>query len=353
MDLVPVYADNLAQAVAPSSQDQGASVDPAVQRLYGIQVVPVRKDGGKANIRLFGRVQTDDTRVFKIQFGTEGYVKETHQDAVGDRVSRNQRLATVYSPDFLAIAGGYLAANERSPNLPSSPRDGGSAAVQNAASAAARADRLRNLGMSDVQIDEISQTHKLPEDVYVVSPVDGFILSRNISPGARFERHDELYTIADLSRVWIMAEVFGRDAQSVRVGTIARVSLPEQGQTLSATVTQVMPEVDASTRAIKIRLQSDNPAFALRPGMFVNVDLPVSVPPGLTIPADAVIDSGLSRRVFVRTQDSRFAPRMVHTGWHVGDRVQVIDGLHEGEEVVSSGTFLVDSETRLHAPASH
>jgi len=354
MPLEPVYADDLARSVSPAAQpkDSTAVLDPAVQRLYGIQVVPVKMESGKAQTRLFGRIQADDTRIFRLDFGTDGYVKETLDDAVGSRVSKDQRLATVYSPDFLAVAGGYLAANERTPGAPSAAHEVSPGALQNAASASARADRLRNLGMSDAQIEEITRNHKVPEDVYIVSPVDGFILSRNISPGMRFERHNELYSIADLSHVWIIADAFGRDAQALHAGETARISIPDSSETFTAKITLVMPEVDSATRAVKIRLQADNPGFRLRPGMFVNVDLPVAVPPGLTVPADAIVDSGMSRRVFVRTEDSRFVPRVVRTGWEIGDRVQVLDGLHEGEQVVSSGTFLIDSESRLRASAT-
>jgi|SRR5271165_4544473 len=354
MQLVPVYADDVAGSMAPAAMqsDRGTVLDPAVQRLYGIQVVPVKMETGKGEARLFGRVEADETRIFRIEFGTDGYVKETHGDAVGTRVSKDQQLATVYSPEFLAVAGGYLAANEHAPGSPNGASGTSTTAMQNSASASARADRLRNLGVSDAQIEEMSRTHKLPEDVYVVSPVDGFILSRSISPGVRFERHNEFYAIADLSHVWIMADAFGRDAQPLHAGQSARVTVPELNQTFTATINLVMPEVDPATRAVKVRLQVDNPGFKLRPGMFVNVDLPVAVPPGLTVPVDAIVDSGMSRRVFVRTEDSLFSPRVVRTGWEVGDRVQILDGLKEGEEVVSSGTFLIDSESRLHAAAT-
>ena len=155
--------------------------------------------------------------------------------------------------------------------------------------------------MSDVQIEEMVSTRKIPEDVYVVSPTDGFILTRNISPGLRFEREKEMYTIADLSHVWIMAQVFGKDAQKFRPGTVARVTLPDTGESFQARVSDVLPEVDPATRALKVRLVANNPGFKLRPDMFVNVDMPVSIPPGLSVPADAIVDTGLAKQVFVQT----------------------------------------------------
>ena len=350
MDLVPVYADDVGTAVASSQKSAPGivAIDPAVQQLYGIRLAKAETDQGRGTIRAFAHVEADQTRIYRVTVGTEGYVKETHDDAVGNRVAKNQHLATIYSPDFIAIAGGYLAANESLPNssawhgrVPIRTINQGFAGVQ------ARADRLRNLGMSDPQIQEITRNHKLPEDVYVVSPTDGFILTRSITPGMRFERQAELYTIADLSHVWIIAEVFERDANTFRPGTVARVTLPETGENFQATVSNVLPEVDPVTRTLRVRLEADNPGFKLRPDMYVSVDLPITLPAGLSVPADAILDSGLTKRVFVQASEGQFESRQVEVGWQLGDRVQILKGLRAGDLVVSSGTFLVDSESRL------
>jgi Cu(I)/Ag(I) efflux system membrane fusion protein len=343
MELVPVYADDLAKQAAASAAKGTVSIDSATQQLYGIQLAKVARSSGVENIRVLGRVAADETRVYHLNLGSEGYVKETHDDAVGNFVKKDQHLAVVYSPEFLTVVGGYLSASERSAS--SSVREN-TALNQNAASAEARADRLRILGMSDAQIEEISETRKIPEDIYVVSPTDGFILSRSITPGQRFERHDPLYTIADLSHVWIIAEVFGKDAQSFRPGTMATATKPDTGEVFHARVSNVLPQVDPSTRTLKVRLELDNPRYELRPDMFVNVELPVSHPRGLTVPVDAVMQSGLHERVFVKT-DNGFEPREVLTGWRLDDRVEIVSGLKEDETVVSAGTFLIDSESRL------
>ncbi len=348
MALVPVFAESAgALAVTSAGPTPGmVQIDPAAQQLYGIRLAKVEKNRGQGTVRVFGRVVPDQTRVFRVNIGTEGYVKETHDDAVGNHVGKNQHLATVYAPEFLSLAGGYLSANERSGTAAAKDN---AAASQGAASVQARADRLRNLGMSDAQIEEMSTNRKIPEDVYIVSPADGFILSRGISAGLRFERQMELYTIADLSHVWILAEVIGKDAQAFRPGAIARVTLSDTGQSFQARVSNVLPEVDPATRILKLRLEVANPGFKLRPDMFVNVELPVSVPPGISVPADAVVDSGLSKRVFVEAAAGQFEARAVETGWRLDDRVQIVKGLLEGETVVSAGTFLVDSESRLRA----
>jgi Cu(I)/Ag(I) efflux system membrane fusion protein len=161
----------------------------------------------------------------------------------------------------------------------------------------------------------------------------------------------DLYTIADLSRVWILAEVFGKDAEAFRPGATARVTLPDTGETFTAKVSNVLPEVDPVTRVMKPRLELDNPGFKLRPDMFVNVELAVSLPKGLTVPADAIVDSGLRKQVFVQTSPDHFEARAVETGWRLNDRVQIVSGLREGETVVAAGTFLVDSESRMQLAA--
>ena len=201
--------------------------------------------------------------------------------------------------------------------------------------------------MSDVQIQEVTTTRKIPENVYVVSPADGFIVARNIAPGLRFERHMDLYTIADLGRVWIFAQVSNREAGELHPGTEARVSLPDTGERFIARVSTVLPEIDPVTHTLMLRLEADNPGFRLRPNMYVDVEFHVARSSRLTVPADAVLNAGLSKRVFVETSEGNFEPREVETGWALGDRVQIVSGLTAGETVASAGTFLIDSESRL------
>ena len=350
MALVPVYSDDAAKAAVQTSGSSNGDlhIDPAAQQLCGIRLAKVEKSSGQNTLRVFGKVAVDETRVYRINLGTDGYVKETHDDAVGNIVKKNQHLGSVYSPDFLAVTGGYLSANERTPGT--GAKD--AAMNQNTASAQARADRLRNLGMSDVQIDEVAATKRIPEDIYLVSPVDGFILSRNLSPGLRFERQTDLYTIGDLSHIWIIAQIFGSDANSFKPGTTVRVTLPDTNESFKAKVSNVLPEVDPVSHTMKLRLEADNPGYKLRPEMFVNVELPVSLPAGLSVPADAVVDSGQTKRVFVQTSEGNFVPREVQTGWRIQDRVQIISGLKEGDTIASAGTFLIDSESRLQLAAN-
>ena len=356
MALEPVYAQPVA-ASAAAPEPGMVGIDTERQQLFGIRVSQVERLSGKESLRVLGRVLPEDTRVYRLNAGMEGFIRETLNDSPGEFVKKNQKLGTYYGGDILAVASGFLAASAGVPGA--NGRDGartvpfpGTIAKQGQSSLQGYTDRLRNLGMSDVQIQEMAETRLLPESINIVSPVDGFVLARNISPGQHFEHSTEFYRIADLSQVWIVADILGNETQNFRPGTTARIVLPREGKTLTAHVSNVLPEVDPATRTLKLRLEADNPGFVLRPDMFVDIELPVAKPAGLTVPVDAVIDSGRQQRVFVERSPGMFEPRQVRVGWRSGDRVEIVEGLSEGERVVSSGTFLVDSESRLKSVQS-
>jgi Cu(I)/Ag(I) efflux system membrane fusion protein len=189
------------------------------------------------------------------------------------------------------------------------------------------------------------------DNIRVESPVDGVVLRRGVSAGLRFERGFELYRIADLSRVWIVADVYRDQLPFIRRGAAARITAAEARRTLAATVSPSEPTFDESTLTLKVRLEAANPNLALKPGMFVDVELPVNLPPALTVPAEAIVDSGLRKTVFVDRGNGHFEPRQVETGARIGDDVEVTKGLTAGERIVISGTFLVDSESRMKAVA--
>jgi membrane fusion protein, copper/silver efflux system len=356
MALEPVYAEPGTSSVASAALkvDGAVGIDIEKQQLFGIRVTTVEKTSGSEKIRVLGRVVPEDTRVYRITAGSDGFIRETFNDSLGELVKKDQKLATSYLGETLAVASGYLAATAGAPGAVG--KDGsrtmpypGAVNKQGVSSIQGYSDRLRNLGLSDVQIKQMAESHQLPETVDIVSPADGFILARNITPGQHFDRSMEFYRIADLSKVWIVAEIFGSEVQDLRPGTAARVTLPDQGKAFSARVSNTLPQVDPVTRTLKLRLEADNPGFALRPDMFVNVELPVRVARGLTVPLDALIDSGREQRVFVERSKGMFEPRQVETGRRLSDRVEIVRGLAEGERVVSAGTFLVDSESRLRS----
>ena len=344
MQLEPVYAegpgsgDSAVAALPPGT----VQIDSSRQQLAGVRVAAAEKISGSRTVRVLGKVEADDRRVYRINAGVDGWIRETYDRSIGSYVKKDERLATYYSPEFVAQINGYLVATDR---LTVSVKDSGRGLD-------AAAARLRNLGMSDMQIKEVGESRQLPETIYLVSPADGFIIARNLSPGLRFERGAEFYRIADIRHVWIMADVYENEARYYRPGLVATVTAPQLGKTLRARVSEVLPQFDPATRTMKVRLEAENPGFILRPDMFVDVELPVTIPPGVSVPADAVIDSGRARRVFVDRGNGLFEPREVQTGARFDDRVLITQGLNEGDRVVVAGTFLVDSESHLKSAAA-
>ena len=361
MPLVPVFAEDLGNAQAPPSLAQlpagAVAIDAATQRLMGIRVAPVEKNGATRTVPVIGRVVPEDTRVYKINSGLDGFIRETYDDSVGMLVKKDQKLASYYSPDILAVASGFLAASERVPGAVGT--DGnrtmpfpGTLSKQGVSSMQGYTDRLRNLGMSDVQIKRMADSRQLPESIDIVAPADGFILARNISPGQHFDHDMEFYRMADLSRVWVVAEIYEQEAPYLHPGGLAQINLKNEGRQLPARIADSLPQSQAGGGTVKLRLEVDNPKFILRPEMVVDVELPIRVPPAVTVPVDALIDSGARSRVYVEHGEGIFEPREVETGWRFGERVEILRGVLPGERVVVEATFLVDSESRLKTPAS-
>ena len=163
---------------------------------------------------------------------------------------------------------------------------------------------------------------------------------------------EELYRLADLSRVWVLADLFENEAKYVRPGEKVSVTLPNQDEKRLATVSEILPEFDPATVTLKVRLEMDNPRFTLRPGMFVDVEFPINLPATVNMPVDAIMDSGLKQTVFVDRGNGYFEPRRVKTGWRLGDRVEIVEGIEPGERIVISGNFLIDSESRMKLAAA-
>ena len=357
MQLVPVYADDAAESAPTRLSDSAVRIDSAGQRLAAIQVATANRSGHSRTIRVVGRVTPIDRLAYRINSGVDGVIRETYNDSVGVRVEKHQKLATYYSPDFLAVSSGFLAANERIPGAVGN--DGartvpfpGALSKQGVGSVQGYTDRLRNLGMSDGQIRRMAESRQLQETIDIVAPADGTIVARGISPGQHFERNMELYRIADITRVWVLAEVSEEDEAFLHPGEPAQVILSGTGRRYGAQVTSSVPQSEAGGGTVKVRLELENSGLHLRPGMLVDVDLLVRVPAAVTVPLDALVDSGVHSRVYVQYGEDVFAPREVQTGWRTADQVEIRQGVAPGERVVVAATFLVDSESRLRGGSS-
>jgi len=218
---------------------------------------------------------------------------------------------------------------------------------------AASRRRLQLWDLSDAQIDQVLATGVPIRSVSVQSPVSGYVSERNAFPNQRVTPDNDLYTIVDLSHVWVLADVFESDSAFITLGGLAKITLPYAGQApLTARINYVQPLVDPTTRALKVRLDVPNPRLKLKPNMYVNVEIGVAQAERLTVPAEAVLDTGGRQTVFVDRGNGFLEPRSVKAGERTGDRVTILSGLTVGERVVASGTFLVDSESQLKAAAA-
>jgi RND family efflux transporter MFP subunit len=324
------------------------------QQAIGIRIAAVEKKPVTQTIRILGRVAVDETRIYRINATVDGWVTETFPNATGNFVKKNETLAAFYSPEFLSAGQALLFAlssQDRVHVTGKETQPHKDQITQFNINIRQYRDSLKNLGMGDLQIAEMIQTRRYMENVNITSPADGIILVRNVSRGQRFDKGTELYRIVDLSRVWIQTDTYENEAQYLKPGNIVNVSLPGLKKTFKATVSNALPQFDEATRTLKVRLEANNPDYALRPSMFVDVELPITLPPAITAPADAVLDSGLKKTVFVDLGNGIFEPREVETGWRMGNQVEITKGLNPGEKIVVSGNFLIDSESRMELAA--
>jgi len=354
MQLEPVYAGQLTTVSSSNGSSHlpagAVQIDAAKQQLFGVRVSSVEETSGAYKLRLLGRVAPDEGRTYKLNAGIEGYIQEVSSVSTGSFVRKDQVLATFAAPNASMTLQTYilnLGAEDRFKKSAAEGTVEGQSMPATNANLQLRLQQLQNLGMSALQMEEIRHTRQIPDTIKIVSPVDGFVLARNVSPGQKFERDAEWFRIADLRRVWILADVFSNDAQYIRPGAKVRVTVPGQFRTLEARVSNVLPQFDTSTQSLKARIEIDNPGYILRPDMFVDVELPVSYSRAIVVPAGAVVDSGSSKTVFVERGEGLFTTRMVETRRRFDDRVEIVKGLEPGERIVVSGNFMVSSESRL------
>lgn len=325
-------------------------VTPERQQVVGVRLGTARRVTGTRALRTTGRVAPNENAVYPLLAGAEGWIREVRGATTGSLVRRHEVLATFYSPECVTAQQSFYSGLD---TLARTPNE----AVQafNHQRVIEGIDRyantLRNLGVSEAQLATMRTHRELVQDIHIVSPVDGFVLQRGAAAGLRFDRGFEFFRIADLRHVWILADVYENQLPFIRAGSAARVTSRDQNRQFEATVSRAEPLFDEATRTMKVRLDAANPGSRLKPGMFVDVEFAIEPPPSLAVPPDAVVDSGVRKIVFVHRGDGYFEPRRIETGWRLGEEIEVVKGLMEGEEIVISGTFLIDSESRMKAAA--
>jgi len=344
-ELEPVYAEE------PGSLPPGVfQVSPQKQQLIGVRYGVVEMTAASRTVRAAGKVEMDETRIARIHPKVDGWIEQVFADFTGKYVRQGQPLLTIYSPEMLASQQEYLLALKAVATLKHSSVAG--VDDDNHALVQAARRRLELWDLSEDQIEQIERTGKPVRTVTLYSPISGYVTARNAYPKQRVMPDTELYSVVDLSRVWVMADVYEYEAPAIRVGQAATVVLSYTGRKIPARVSYIQPSVDPMTRTLKVRLELGNPGTVLKPEMYVDVEFSVGGVPRMMVPADAVLDSGERRTVFVDRGDGYLEPRHVETGERFGDRVEIRAGLKPGERIVTSGTFLIDSESQLKAAAS-
>ena len=314
------------------------------QQLIGVRTDEARKAPVSHDLRVPGRITVDEQRAYRITAAVDGWIRQLGPNPAGSFVKKDQVLASYYAQNLISATRTYFYSLQTNAQVESKDgtigvQPGGGLNLQLAL------DSLRAVGMNDLQIREIERTRLAPTEIRVYSSINGFVIARNVSPEQRFDKGTEMYRIADLSHVWVMTDIFEKDREFLKPG--ARATVRYQGREFQARMSDALPQFDPQSRTLKTRFELDNPGYILRPDMFVNVEVHVEMPAAVTVPADAVIDSGRQKTVFVERGEGMFETRVVETGWRLADSVEITKGLNPGERVVVAGNFLIDSESRM------
>ncbi|NVJ25320.1 efflux RND transporter periplasmic adaptor subunit [Myxococcus sp. AM011] len=308
-------------------------VDPTRTQTIGVRVEAVRRETLSGGLSLFGRVTADESKLAHVSVRVSGYVEKLFVAEQGARVSRGQPLAAIYSDELLVLQSELLQARR-----------------WGADTAAPVRERLRLLGISAADIAAVETSGEAQHAITLHSPVSGYVIALNVAQGDRVEPARELFAVADLSRVWVMAEAYERDVAHIRQGLSVQLRLDAYpGEVFRGRIDYVYPTLNPQTRTLPVRVVFANPDGRLKPGLFGTVEVALPSTEALTLPAEGIIDTGEHRYVFVEVKSGRFEPRAVEVGARTGDRVQVVAGLADGERVATSGNFFIDSESRLRA----
>jgi len=343
MDLVPVYAD-----ADESTSAHAIRIDPVTIQNMGIRTGVIKRGPLVKVIRTVGRVDYDEQTVTYINTKFKGWIERLYVDQTGQHVAGGQELFDVYSPELYAAQEEYLAATRNLPLLEGSTFP---PAIEEAARLVdAAVTKLKYMDVSDEQIARIRETKQVEKTLTIHSPAEGVVTEKMALDGMYVMPGMRLYTVADLSRIWVYVDIYEYQLPWVYAGQPARMTLPYvAGREFTGKVIYVYPYLEPQTRVIKVRLEFENPDLELKPGMYANVKLESERSrQALLIPREAYIDSGERKVAFIDRGDGKFEPREIQTGVEAEDgMVEVLYGLDAGEVVVTSGQFLLDAESKL------
>jgi Cu(I)/Ag(I) efflux system membrane fusion protein/cobalt-zinc-cadmium efflux system membrane fusion protein len=290
----------------------------------------------------------DEERLSYVQVRFPGWVQQVFANATYQYVRKGERLFTIYSPDLVSSQQEYLLARENQNTFAPNAQD--MAAQESGWMMRAAQERLRQFDVPQQTITDLEQSGKVQRNIAITAPASGYIIDRTALPNAYVQPDTKLYTIADLSTVWVYANVFQNDVGRLKPSDAAQVTVDAYpGRHFNGRIDQILPEVDPTTRTVRVRLVFRNPGVELKPGMYVNVAISVPLGQQLVIPASAVLQSGSQAIAFLDHGNGVLEPRVIELGLQLDDSVIVLGGLKAGDRVVSAANFLVDSEAQLQA----
>lgn len=345
MQLVPKYADEVEGMKAMPAGT--VMIPPEKQQLIGVRTGTVERKRLTRSLRAVGKVTYDETKLAHVHTKVTGYIEEVFVDFVGKVVKQGDPLFTIYSPELVSTQQEYLTALRAQTYLKDAPyRE-----VVNGAESLVKAarERLRLWDVREAEIETLEKEGQVKRALTMYSPVSGVVTERAAYHHGRYVTPEtDLYTIIDLSTVWVLADIYEYEVPYVKAGQPATMRLSYYpGKSYAGKVTYVYPSVEATTRTVKARLEFPNPEFELKPDMFAEVELQIDYGTPVVVPQDAVLDSGSEQIVFLPRAGGYFEPRKIKIGARVGDQIVVLAGLRPGEAIVISGNFLIDSESRL------
>ena len=349
MDYTPVYEGDLKSEGGGSDTHATVKIDHERQQLIGLRTEKVVEGNISGELRTVGRVAVDETRVRKVNVKVEGFVEKLFVDFVGKPVAKGQPLFSLYSPEFVSAQREYLLALKTQKAL-----SGGTLQASGGDLLEAAKQRLTLWDVPHEAIERLEKTGEVQKSLALRSPISGIVTAKNVVEGARISPADIPFEVTDLSRVWVLADIYEAELGRAKVGTAADLTIQAfQGKTFKGRVAFVDPVMDPKTRTAKARLEFPNPGGLLKPEMFGEVLIKGQGHKGIIIPRDAVLDAGTTKVAFVALGDGKFEPREITTGTTVGEKVEIRSGLQAGEDIVVRANFLVDSESRLKAALAH
>ena len=334
MDLVPVYEDELVGGV-------DIFIDPVTQQNMGIRTAAVAEEPLARTIRTYGHVTYDETRTVQVSPKSSGWIETLHVDFTGRSVDKGEPLFEIYAPELVTAQEAYLVAFQSARRLPRDSQTGLLASARR---------RLQYFDVADSEIEALESTGQVRKTLVIRSPASGIVIEKRAEEGSHVKAGTTIYRIADLSRVWVEAHIFEYELPWVREGQSAEMTIPYwPGSVRSGKVTYVYPYLRPQTRDVRIRLEFDNADLRLKPDMYADIHLKTHADEqGLLIPSEAVLRSGERNVVFVVKGGGKFTPREVTLGLSTdGGMIQALAGLAPGDVVVTSGQFLLDSESKL------